>query len=666
MCGIYGFTVKKGADVRAETLREVLSSLVLLSESRGKEAAGVAIWDEASVSAYKEASPGAVVLKREAFRGLLDAKVSDARIAASPLAVIGHTRLVTNGGLETHANNQPVARGGIVGVHNGIIVNDAEIFAAHGLKREAEVDTEALLALLETHEAAGAGPCEALRRAYGELRGTANVALLYQDAPLLLLATNNGSLYRLETAFGWVFASEEYILQSVIARHGKAFGARTPVVVHFEPRTGLSVDLGTGTGTPFSLEAGPLPEARRDGASIPFHDIRSEEPAPPAPFRNVLSPDRVREFEKIYLANAARVDALKRCAKCILPSTMPFIAFDDTGICNYCRHHEMPKPAGPEALAEAVEKFRGKGDRPDCLFPLSGGRDSSYGLHYVTRVLKLRPIAYSYDWGMLTDLGRRNQARMCGKLGVEHLLVSADIPAKRLNIRKNVAAWLKKPDLGTVPLFMAGDKQYFWHLNKLRRRFGLDLTVYCENPLEQTNFKYGFCGVPPKFDRQHVYKIGLAKKLAMAFYYAKAAAANPGYINGSLLDTAGAYISTYFLPHDYTYLYDYLKWDEDEIDRTLIGEYDWELATDTKTSWRIGDGTAPFYNYIYYTAAGLTENDTFRSNQVREGAITRETALALAKRDNAPRFESMRWYFDTIGIDMTSAVEAIHAMPKRY
>ena len=27
---------------------------------------------------------------------------------------------------------------------------------------------------------------------------------------------------------------------------------------------------------------------------------------------------------------------------------------------------------------------------------------------------------------------------------------------------------------------------------------------------------------------------------------------------------------------------------------------EWESADDTKSTWRIGDGTASFYNYIYY------------------------------------------------------------------
>ena len=43
----------------------------------------------------------------------------------------------------------------------------------------------------------------------------------------------------------------------------------------------------------------------------------------------------------------------------------------------------------------------------------------------------------------------------------------------------------------------------------------------------------------------------------------------------------------------------------------------------------IGDGTAAFYNYVYQTIAGFTEHDTFRSNQIREGMITREQAMQL-------------------------------------
>ena len=67
---------------------------------------------------------------------------------------------------------------------------------------------------------------------------------------------------------------------------------------------------------------------------------------------------------------------------------------------------------------------------------------------------------------MVTSIARRNQARMTGKLGIEHLWVSADIKWKRKNISKNVKTWLKRPKLGMIPIFIAGDKQFFYYAKK--------------------------------------------------------------------------------------------------------------------------------------------------------------------------------------------------------
>lgn len=113
-------------------------------------------------------------------------------------------------------------------------------------------------------------------------------------------------------------------------------------------------------------------------------------------------------------------------------------------------------------------------------------------------------------------------------------------------------------------------------------------------------------------------------------------------------------------------LFKYLPWDEEEVNRTLIDGYNWELSPDTPTSWRIGDGTTAFYNYIYHTVAGFTENDCLRSNQINEGVMTRERALELVFAENRPRYESLKWYFDTIGVDMEKAIDVVNKMPKLY
>src|SRR5262249_52534483 len=125
-------------------------------------------------------------------------------------------------------------------------------------------------------------------------------------------------------------------------------------------------------------------------------------------------------------------DRLRRCTRCVLPETMPFLDFDERGVCTLCRGRGPLAPVyGLEALEALVAPHRRSDGRPDCIVGVSGGRDSIFGLHYLKRVLRLNPVAYTYDWGMVTDLARRNTARICGQLGIEHILVSADIPQKR-------------------------------------------------------------------------------------------------------------------------------------------------------------------------------------------------------------------------------------------
>ena len=152
----------------------------------------------------------------------------------------------------------------------------------------------------------------------------------------------------------------------------------------------------------------------------------------------------------------------------------------------------------------------------------------------------------------------------------------------------------------------------------------------------------------------------------MLLYYGWNFISNPNYINSSLFDTLFAFYSYYKLPHNYLLLFNYIHWDEEEINSTLINEYGWETSPDTNSTWRIGDGTASFYNYIYYTVAGFSENDTFRSNQIREEEINREDALKKVEEENQPRWDSIKWYCDTIGIEFEDTINRINEMSRLY
>lgn len=89
-----------------------------------------------------------MVQKAPLTASLFTAKNSTARQA--PSAIV-HTRQHTQGSPQFNVNNHPIRTGPIVGVHNGMVMNDGEIFrslADAGVERQGLVDSEAIFAAI--------------------------------------------------------------------------------------------------------------------------------------------------------------------------------------------------------------------------------------------------------------------------------------------------------------------------------------------------------------------------------------------------------------------------------------------------------------------------------------------------------------------------------------
>lgn len=642
MCGIFGVVCSSEQPADRKLARSLAISLLRHSETRGREAVGMAVHDGQRIALLKQGGSVTNFLRNPKLHAMLD----DALARGTPgkaIAITGHSRLATNGAQSNVDNNQPVITNGAVALHNGIIVNDRAIAARYPvIVPQGELDSEVLAALLRTKLDATKDLVTAARQTFSEIEGSASLAMLFDDLDVLLLATNTGSLFQLTGAGGKLlcFASERFILQRVLDDKQLAHGLGDSQLEQLRAGHAIAVGLGELRRRSFTLTPGG------EGGDEPL-----------APNGHQLS----------IVDHSSRVERLQRCTRCILPATYPFVDFDPEGVCYYCRTWKPIQPHGEDALFKAVEPYRSKDGNPDVIVAFSGGRDSSYGLHYVKTVLKMNPVAFTYDWGLVTDLARRNQARICGKLGIEHIIRSADITAKRRYVRKNIEAWLKKPELGMVTLFMAGDKEFYSHARQLRKETGIKLVIFCTgNMIEDTRYKIGLMGYRADDDKMVLTNTSLRNKAQMLWYHAKNYAKNPAYINESLFDTWNAFWQTFVVKDDFLYLYHYLPWREDVIVGTIRREYDWEVATDTTTTWRIGDGTAAFYNYIYGTIAGFTEDEAMISNMVRDGYLTREEALRRGREDSKPRWPSIREYAQLIGFSAEEALQTINAVPKLY
>lgn len=604
MCGIFGAI----ADVAVNK-----KSLQLLAEhamQRGRDSSGL-IFEQGERYNVKRANYN--------VKSLLT-KVKP----YSSSFVFGHSRLITNG----LADNQPVVRNDILVMHNGIIVNDEEIWRTLEAERHLNVDTEIIAAITELHIKASDDLGSLANAVLRRCKGTISTVIVLPKLGKAVLFSNNGSLYFGSNDEGSYFSSESYPLKQLACTNIKQIYEEAKIV-----------DLLT------------CPEIQ-----VSDHGNRSQDLIPK--FNYLESDVQLIEYKKLQI---------RRCTKCILPETMPYITFDHKGVCNYCHSYKsrnQPKPI--EELIKLLEPFR-RAHGNDCIVPFSGGRDSCYGLHLIAKELNMKPITYTYDWGMVTDLGRRNISRMSAALGVENIIIADDIALKRRNIAMNLKAWLKSPHLGMVSILTAGDKHFFRHVETVKQQTGISLNLWGVNPLEVTYFKSGFLGVSPDFAEERVYSSGAMKQFRYQWHRLKKMSQSPGYFNSSLWDTvSGEYYRSYNKKTNYHHIFDYWRWCEQTVNDTLINQYEWEIAPDTNTTWRIGDGTAGIYNYIYYTVAGFTEHDTFRSNQIREGDLTREEALILVEDENRPRYLNIKWYLDAIGMDFDKVIPVINAIPKLY
>jgi glucosamine 6-phosphate synthetase-like amidotransferase/phosphosugar isomerase protein len=137
MCGIAGYSLSPTS--RVDRTLAAQSLLAGIAE-RGADAVG-----------YAQRIPGGrieVLKQRTGATALLE----QLDVPAIATDVLVHVRDYTKGHPSIPANNHPIRHGAVVGIHNGIIANDEEIFAHHGYQRaepEMTVDSEAIFALAE-------------------------------------------------------------------------------------------------------------------------------------------------------------------------------------------------------------------------------------------------------------------------------------------------------------------------------------------------------------------------------------------------------------------------------------------------------------------------------------------------------------------------------------
>lgn len=181
MCGIVGFNGRQQA---APILLDGLSKL----EYRGYDSAGLAVRDGEKLTR--------VVKAKGRLTNLVEK--TDSGKALEGTCGIGHTRWATHGEpseINAHphisgnctGNGSEMSESEVVGVHNGIIENYAELkdkLVKHGYIFYSQTDTEVVIKLVEYYyKKYKMGPIDAIAKTMVRVRGSYALELMFKDYP---------------------------------------------------------------------------------------------------------------------------------------------------------------------------------------------------------------------------------------------------------------------------------------------------------------------------------------------------------------------------------------------------------------------------------------------------------------------------------------------------
>lgn len=147
MCGIAGILMypQERTENELEYIRKLADALLTENEVRGDHAAGIVTFKkDRSHAMLKQPVAASVLTDSEPWNNFVKENITN-----DTTNILLHTRYATQGEPDNNLNNHPIETYSCVGIHNGWINNDDQLFEEFGLHRAAEVDSEVIFRLVD-------------------------------------------------------------------------------------------------------------------------------------------------------------------------------------------------------------------------------------------------------------------------------------------------------------------------------------------------------------------------------------------------------------------------------------------------------------------------------------------------------------------------------------
>jgi len=332
---------------------------------------------------------------------------------------------------------------------------------------------------------------------------------------------------------------------------------------------------------------------------------------------------------------------LRYCTRCCMPETSEGITFDELGICSGCRSSEQKMHINWERRQKELRKilayYQGKsGDNYDCIVPISGGKDSTFQLHVLTQIYRIKPLALTFSHNWYSETGKFNLWNTVEKLNVDHIMFT---PNRSLVNR-----------LAKKALYKIGDPCWHCHAGipaftlQVAIRFNIPLIIWGESAAEfgsKATYEDNI-----KFDDEYYLKV--SSKVAPEEMLAE--------------DISAKDMCPFKLPSKEKledvgvvgiHLGDFLFWDGERQVEFIKKQYGWreDKVEGTYKGYKSVECIMPgVHDYAKFIKRGFGRGTDHATLDARSGLMSREQGFELARRVDQKRPESLDYYLDITGL----------------
>ena len=332
---------------------------------------------------------------------------------------------------------------------------------------------------------------------------------------------------------------------------------------------------------------------------------------------------------------------IRYCVRCCMPETEEGAEHDSLGICRACQSSEQKMHidwhARERDLIRILEEAKSKaGDNYDCLLPISGGKDSTFQAHVLTKVYKMKPLAVTFNHNWYSETGWYNLVNLLETFNIDHIMFTPN---------RNLVNRLAKRSLGVI-----GDTCWHCHSGcgafplQVAVKFKIPLIVYGESVAESQGRASYY--EPMKYDREYFTKVSAKKRPdEMLCDYLTAKDLYPFQLP-TLEECEKTGVKG-------IHLGDYLFWDEERQTEFVRDTYGWR-ETQIENSYKrykSAECVMPgMHDFTCYLKRGFGRATFQASIDVRNGLLTREEGLRLIAKTDPVRPEALDYFLKITGM----------------